>query len=55
MAIVKKRLNLPSSLRTHLQVLEGNLFENIYISQMVNDSIDHENEHGDDKQLNLFT
>jgi len=53
-AIVKKRLNLPGSLHTILQILEVNLFEKIPISQVVNEAIDHENEHHDDNQLNLF-
>jgi hypothetical protein len=43
-AIVKKRLNLPGSLHTILQILEVNLFEKIPISQVVNEAIDHENE-----------
>ena len=54
-AIVKKRLNLPGSLHTILQILEVNLFENISISQLVEDTINHENEYHDDNQLNLFT
>jgi hypothetical protein len=53
-AIVKKRLNLPGSLHTILQILEVNLFEKIPISQVVNEAIDHENEQHDDNQLNLF-
>jgi hypothetical protein len=54
-AIVKKRLNLPGSLHTILQILEVNLFEKIPISQLVNETINHEIEHCDDNQLNLFT
>lgn len=54
-AIVKKRLNLPGSLHTILQILEVNLFEKIPISQLVVDTINHENEYRDDNQLNLFT
>jgi len=54
-AIVKKRLNLPSSLHTILQILEVNLFEKIPISQLVEYTINHENVYGDDNQLNLFT
>ncbi len=54
-AIVKKRLNLPGSLHTILQILEVNLFEKIPISQLVEDTINHENEYRDDNQLNLFT
>jgi Domain of unknown function (DUF4372)/Transposase DDE domain len=54
-AIVKKRLNLPGSLHTILQILEVNLFEKIPISQLINETINHENEHDDDNQLNLFT
>ena len=54
-AILKKRLNLPGSLHTILQILEVNLFEKIPISQLVNETIKHEIEHRDDNQLNLFT
>lgn len=54
-AIVKKRLNLPGSLHTILQILEVNLFEKKPISQVVNDAINHEIECHDDNQLNLFT
>jgi hypothetical protein len=35
--------------------LEVNLFEKIPISQLVNETINHENEYRDDNQLNLFT
>jgi IS4 transposase len=54
-AIVKKRLNLPGSLHTILQILEVNLFEKVPISQLVDEVINHENECCDDNQLNLFT
>lgn len=54
-AIVKKRLNLPGSLHTILQILEVNLFEKIPIFQLVEDTINHETEFRDDNQLNLFT
>jgi len=54
-AIVKKRLNLPGSLHTILQILEVNLFEKTPISQLVNETINHEIECSDDNQLNLFT
>lgn len=54
-AIVKKRLNLPGSLHTILQILEVNLFEKIQISQLVEATINHEIESRDDNQLNLFT
>jgi len=53
-AIVKKRLNLPGSLHTILQILEVNLFEKKSISQVVNEAINHESEYHDDNQLNLF-
>jgi len=53
-AIVKKRLNLPGSLHTILQILEVNLFEKIPISQLVEDTINHETKSRDDNQLNLF-
>ncbi len=54
-AIVKKRLNLPGSLHTILQILEVNLFEKKSISQVVQETIDREMEQHDDNQLNLFT
>jgi hypothetical protein len=54
-AIVKKRLDLPGSLHTILQILEVNLFEKKPIFQVVNDAINHETEYHDDNQLNLFT
>jgi len=54
-AIVKKRLNLPGSLHTILQILEVNLFEKIPISQLVEATMNHETESRDDNQLNLFT
>ena len=54
-AIVKKRLNLPGSLHTILQILEVNLFEKKSISQVVNEAINHETQYHDDNQLNLFT
>jgi len=54
-AIVKKRLNLPGSLHTILQILEVNLFEKKPISQVVHDAVDHETDTHDDNQLNLFT
>jgi hypothetical protein len=54
-AIVKKRLNLPGSLHTILQILEVNLFEKIPISQLVEETINHETASRDDNQLNLFT
>ena len=54
-AIVKKRLNLPGSLHTILQILEVNLFEKKPISQLVEETINHEKESCNDNQLNLFT
>ena len=54
-AIIKKRLNLPGSLHTILQILEVNLFEKKPISQVVNEAINHETDYHDDNQLNLFT
>jgi hypothetical protein len=54
-AIIKKRLNLPGSLHTILQILEVNLFEKKPISQVVNEAINHETECNDGNQLNLFT
>ena len=54
-AIIKKRLDLPGSLHTILQILEVNLFEKIPISQLVNETINREIELRDDNQLNLFT
>ena len=54
-AIVKKRLNLPGSLHTILQILEVNLFEKISISQLVENTINRQTASRDDNQLNLFT
>ena len=54
-AIVKKRLNLFRQSPHNSTNFEVNLFEKIPISQLVNETINHENEHDDDNQLNLFT
>jgi hypothetical protein len=54
-AIIKKRLNLPGSLHTILQILEVNLFEKKPISQVVNEAVNHETGWNNDNQLNLFT
>ena len=54
-AIFKKRLNLPGILHTILQILEFNLFERIPSSQLVEETINHEETYHDDNQLNLFT
>ena len=54
-AIVKKRLNLPGSLHTILQVLEVNIFEKKDIYQMVSDALKQETDNPDANQLILFT
>lgn len=53
-AIAKKRLNLPGSLYTILQILEVNLFEKKPISQLVSDALKHKSDDYDCNQLNLF-
>jgi hypothetical protein len=53
-AIVKKRLNLPGSLHTILQVLEVNIFEKKDIYQMVSDALKQETDTQDANQLILF-
>ena len=53
-AIVKKRLNLPGSLYTILQVLEVNIFEKKPIYQIVNNALVHKPELYTDNQLKLF-
>jgi len=54
-AIVKKRLKLPGSLHTILQVLEVNIFEKKNIYQMVSDALKQETENPNANQLILFT
>lgn len=54
-AIVKKRLNLPGSLHTILQVLEVNIFEKKDIFQTVSDAPKLETENPNANQLILFT
>lgn len=54
-AIVKKRLNLPGSLHTILQVLEVNIFEKKDIFQTVSDALKLETENPNANQLILFT
>ena len=53
-AIIKKRLNLPGTLYTILQVLEVNIFEKKPIYQIVNYALKHEPEPYTDNQLKLF-
>ena len=53
-AIVKKRLNLPGSLHTILQILEVNIFEQKSIFQAVSDALKHELDDGSANQLILF-
>lgn len=53
-AIIKKRLNLPGTLYTILQVLEVNIFEKKPIYQIVNNALKHEPELYTDNQLKLF-
>lgn len=53
-AIVKKKLNLPGSLHTILQILEVNLFEKKPIYQVVCDALKHETDDHVCNQLNLF-
>jgi transposase len=53
-AIMKKRLNLPGSLHTILQILEVNMFEKKPIIQLVSDAFKQEKEPVVSNQLNLF-
>jgi hypothetical protein len=53
-AIVKKRLNLPGSLYTFLQVIEVNLFEKKPILQVIADALKQNADYDDCNQLNLF-
>lgn len=53
-AIVKKRLKLPGSLYTILQILEVNLFEKKPIFRVVRDALKHEPDKQACNQLNLF-
>jgi len=53
-AIVKKKLNLPGSLHTILQILEVNLFEKKPIFQVVSNALKQETVDYSCNQLNLF-
>jgi hypothetical protein len=53
-AILKKRLDLPGSLHTILQILEVNIFEKKHIIQIVKDAYKQESEPSLCNQLNLF-
>ena len=53
-AIIKKRLNLPGSLHTILQILEVNIFEKKPIYQTVSDALKHKPENCNANQLILF-
>lgn len=53
-AIVKKRLNLPGSLHTILQILEVNIFQQKSIFQAVSYALKHELDGGSANQLILF-
>ncbi len=53
-AIVKKRLNIPCSLYTFLQILEVNIFEKKPIFQAVSDALKQKSETNSSNQLILF-
>lgn len=53
-AILKKRLDLPGSLHTILQILEVNIFDKMSIIQIVKDAYKQEPEPVLCNQLNLF-
>jgi Transposase DDE domain/Domain of unknown function (DUF4372) len=53
-AIAKKRLDIPCSLYTFLQILEVNLFERKPISSLVAEALKQKNDAPNDNQLNLF-
>jgi hypothetical protein len=54
-AITKKKLDIPCSLYTFLQILEVNLFEKKPISSLVAEALKRKTDAYDDKQLNLFS
>jgi Transposase DDE domain/Domain of unknown function (DUF4372) len=54
-AIAKKRLDVPCSLYTFLQILEVNLFERKPISSLVAEALKQKNDTSSDNQLNLFS
>lgn len=54
-AIAKKRLDVPCSLYTFLQILEVNLFERKPISSLVAEALKQKMDISDDNQLNLFS
>lgn len=54
-AITKKKLEIPCSLYTFLQILEVNLFEKKPISSLVAEALKRKNDACDDNQLNLFS
>ena len=54
-AITKKKLDIPCSLYTFLQILEVNLFEKKPISSLVAEALKRRNDTCDDNQLNLFS
>jgi len=53
-AIIKKRLNLPVSLYTFLQILSVNIFERTPILQLIKDDIELNSRDQNFNQLNLF-
>ena len=54
-AISKKKLGIPCSLYTFLQILEVNLFEKKPISSLVAEALKRKTDTCDDNQLNLFS
>jgi len=54
-AITKKKLDIPCSLYTFLQILEVNLFEKKPISSLVAEALKLKTDTCDDNQLNLFS
>lgn len=54
-AIAKKRLDVPCSLYTFLQILEVNLFERKPISSLIAEALKQKTDTLDDNQLNLFS
>jgi hypothetical protein len=53
-AIVRKRMNLPLSLHSMLQILSVTPFEKVPLYQMLTESVDVENQATDPNQLNLL-
>src|SRR5690606_33410204 len=54
-AIIKKRLHIPLSLYTILQILSLTVFERMSLQQVLTDIVDTRDNHESNNQLNLFS